>query len=47
MHPEWRQWLLVRHSVSDPTDLTAYVVFAPHPWQASKNGGNEDDHHTM
>jgi len=27
--PEWRRWLLVRCSVSDPTDLTAYVVFAP------------------
>jgi len=30
MHPAWRRWLLVRRSVSDPTDLTAYVVFAPH-----------------
>ena len=30
MHPTWRRWLLVRRSVSDPTDLTAYVVFAPH-----------------
>jgi SRSO17 transposase len=28
--PVWRRWLLVRRSVSDPTDLTAYVVFAPH-----------------
>jgi SRSO17 transposase len=28
--PEWRRWLLVRRSVSDPTDLAAYVVFAPH-----------------
>jgi SRSO17 transposase len=27
--PQWRRWLLVRRSVSDPTDLTAYVVFAP------------------
>ncbi len=25
----WRRWLLVRRSVSDPTDLTASVVFAP------------------
>jgi SRSO17 transposase len=25
----WRRWLLVRRSVSDPTDLTAFVVFAP------------------
>jgi SRSO17 transposase len=25
----WRRWLLVRRSVSDPTELTAYVVFAP------------------
>ena len=29
MEPEWRRWLLVRRRVSDPTDLTAYVVFAP------------------
>jgi len=29
MHPAWRRWLLVRRSVSEPTDLTAYVVFAP------------------
>jgi SRSO17 transposase len=28
--PAWRRWLLVRRSLSDPTDLTAYVVFAPH-----------------
>jgi SRSO17 transposase len=27
--PQWRRWLLVRYSVSDPTDLTAYVVCAP------------------
>jgi SRSO17 transposase len=27
--PAWRRWLLVRRSVSDPTELTAYVVFAP------------------
>jgi SRSO17 transposase len=25
----WRRWLLVRRGVNDPTDLTAYVVFAP------------------
>jgi hypothetical protein len=25
----WRRWLLVRHRVSAPTDLTAVVVFAP------------------
>ena len=30
MHPAWRRWLLVRRSLSDLTDLTAYVVFAPH-----------------
>jgi len=30
MHPAWRRWRLVRCRVSDPTDLTAYVVFAPH-----------------
>lgn len=29
MQPEWRRWLVVRRSVSDPTDLTAFVVFAP------------------
>jgi SRSO17 transposase len=27
--PDWRRWLLVRRSLSDPTDLTAYAVFAP------------------
>ena len=25
----WRRWLLGRRRGSDPTDLTAYVVFAP------------------
>ena len=25
----WHRWLLVRRRVSDPTELTAYVVFAP------------------
>lgn len=30
LSPAWRRWLLVRRSVNDPTDLTAYVVFAPH-----------------
>jgi SRSO17 transposase len=30
MHPAWRRWLLIRRSVNDLTDLTAYVVFAPH-----------------
>jgi SRSO17 transposase len=29
LEPTWRRWLLVRRSVSDPTDLAAYVVFAP------------------
>jgi SRSO17 transposase len=29
--PHWRRWLLVRRSLSDSTELTAYVVFAPHP----------------
>jgi SRSO17 transposase len=28
--PDWRRWLLVRRSLSDPAELTAYVVFAPH-----------------
>lgn len=27
--PTWRRWLLVRRRVSTPTELTAYVVFAP------------------
>jgi SRSO17 transposase len=27
--PAWRRWLLVRRSVSAPTELQAYVVFAP------------------
>ena len=30
MLPAWRRWLLVRRSVREPTDLTAYVVLAPH-----------------
>jgi SRSO17 transposase len=29
IEPAWRRWLLVRRSVGDPTDLTAYVVYAP------------------
>jgi SRSO17 transposase len=29
LEPGWCRWLLVRRSLSDPTDLTAYVVFAP------------------
>jgi len=29
MQPTWRRWLLVRRSLSAPTDLTAFVVFAP------------------
>src|SRR5262245_56848174 len=29
LQPTWRRWLLVRRSVSDPTELTAFVVFAP------------------
>jgi SRSO17 transposase len=29
MEPAWRRWLLVRRRVTDPTDLTACVVFAP------------------
>ena len=27
--PGWCRWLLVRRSVSDPTELAAYVVYAP------------------
>ena len=29
LHPHWRRWLLVRRSLSDPTERTAYVVYAP------------------
>jgi SRSO17 transposase len=29
MDPAWCRWLLVRRSVGTPTELTAYVVFAP------------------
>jgi SRSO17 transposase len=29
VEPHWRRWLLVRRSVSEPTELRAYVVFAP------------------
>ena len=29
LHPDWRRWLLIRGSVGDPKDLTAYVVYAP------------------
>jgi SRSO17 transposase len=28
MEPEWRRWLLVRRSVTEPTELAAYVVYA-------------------
>jgi len=27
--PQWRRWLLVRRSCSDPREMRAYVVFAP------------------
>ena len=29
LQPHWRRWLLVRRSLSDPTERTAYVVYAP------------------
>jgi SRSO17 transposase len=29
LEPGWRRWLLVRRSISDPTELAAYVVFIP------------------
>lgn len=29
IHPAWRRWLLVRRSISQPTELTAFVVCAP------------------
>jgi SRSO17 transposase len=25
----WKRWLLVRRSISDPSELTAYITFAP------------------
>ena len=31
LQPHWRRWLLVRRSLSDPTERTAYVVWAPEP----------------
>jgi SRSO17 transposase len=29
LEPGWRRWLLVRRSLGDPSELTAYAVFAP------------------
>ncbi len=29
LYPDWRRWLLIRRSVSNPKDLAAYVVYAP------------------
>lgn len=29
LQPHWRRWLLVRRSLSDPTERTAYIVCAP------------------
>ena len=29
LHPHWRRWLLVRRSLNDPTERTAYIVCAP------------------
>jgi SRSO17 transposase len=29
LEPGWRRWLLVRRNLSTPTEVTAYVVFAP------------------
>jgi hypothetical protein len=29
LHEGWSHWLLLRRSISDPTDLCAYVCFAP------------------
>ncbi|MGE3541784.1 MAG: IS701 family transposase, partial [Candidatus Tectimicrobiota bacterium] len=26
---DWRRWLVVRRSLSDPTERTAYIVYAP------------------
>jgi SRSO17 transposase len=30
LEPGWGRWLLVRRSISDPREVQAYVVFAPH-----------------
>jgi SRSO17 transposase len=27
--PRWKRWLLLRRSISDPSDVTAYIVFGP------------------
>ena len=32
----WKRWLLVRRSISDPCDLTGYIVFAPAPTPLSE-----------
>jgi SRSO17 transposase len=29
LHAAWKRWLLVRRTVDDATDMTAYMVFAP------------------
>jgi len=29
--PGWKQWLLARRSLSDPTEIAYYLVFAPEP----------------
>jgi SRSO17 transposase len=29
LEPTWRRWLLIRRSISDATEMRAYVVFAP------------------
>jgi SRSO17 transposase len=31
LEPGWRRWLLVRRRLSEPADVTAYVVFVPQP----------------
>ena len=38
LEPDWRRWLLVRRRVSDPADLTAYVVFAPQRTTPGRGG---------
>jgi SRSO17 transposase len=34
----WRRWLLVRRRVSEPADMTAYVVFAPQATTLEEGG---------
>jgi hypothetical protein len=43
LEPGWCRWLLVRRSMNDPTERTAYRVFAPQatPLEGGRTGGGE------